>query len=94
MGNAVRVNCENIGENRVFINAAGTSDVNSVSDQRIDTENDCKEGAQCTTNLENSFNIEAQDRDVNSNIKQTGKANNNCEGEAVTCTTAAYKYSQ
>jgi hypothetical protein len=52
------------------IYAADTSDINSVSAQTIDTNNDCKEGAQCTRDLENSFNIVAQDRDVNSNISK------------------------
>ena len=79
--------CQNNGVGNTFlIDAAGASDVNSVSDQTIDTENDCKAGALCTTDLENSVNVVAQDRDVNSNVKQIGKANNNCEGKGVTCT--------
>ena len=78
--------CQNSGLNALQIEAAGPStDVNSVSEQTIDTKNDCKAGAQCTTDLQNSASIVAQDRDVTSNIKQTIEVNNSCEG-AVTCT--------
>jgi hypothetical protein len=82
--------CQNRGENTLLVEAAGTStDVNSVSDQTLDIENDCQAGAQCTTDLENSFSLVVQDRDVNSNIKQSGKADNICEGQQVTCTADA-----
>jgi hypothetical protein len=81
--------CKNNGENALIIFTGGSSNVNSVSDQTIDTENDCKAGAQCTTDLGNSFTLEAQDRNVNSNIKQTGKANNSCEGKGTTCSADA-----
>jgi hypothetical protein len=55
----------------------------------LNTENDCEARAQCITDLENSFNIEAQDRDVNANIKQTGKANNSCVSPGATCSADA-----
>jgi hypothetical protein len=52
--------CENNGGNAFQIDATGTFEVKSVSDQTINAENDCKAGAQCTTELENSFSVAAQ----------------------------------
>ena len=81
--------CQNNARNTLLIEARTSSDVNSISEQTIDAEKIVNKEHNVQQIWKTPLFIVGQDHHVNSNIKQTGKANNNCEGEGVTCSATA-----